>query len=180
MVASPEVLEKAASTAILLMDVDGVLTDGRIYYVSDRDGKPCEFKGFDSQDGLGLLMLHEAGIKSGVISGRESIATAERARLLGITHVYQGFLEKEASFSEILSIEGIDAGAAAFVGDDFTDLPLMKKSGFACAVANARPELLEHADYVATRGGGRGAIREIVELILRAKGLWDQALAKYG
>ncbi|MGD9680426.1 MAG: KdsC family phosphatase [Candidatus Obscuribacterales bacterium] len=177
---SAEIKSKAAAVQLLLMDVDGVLTDGRLSYISDRDGKPQEFKHFDSQDGLGLLMFHSLGFKSGVISGRDSIATTERSRILGITHVYQGFLEKEATFAEILAKEGLETESVAFVGDDFTDYPLMRKAGFSCAVANARPELRERADYVTTASGGRGAIREIVELILRSKGIWNQALTKYG
>jgi len=177
---SEEVLKRASKIKVLLMDVDGVLTDGRLYYVKDHEDKAMEFKSFNSHDGLGLHMLHNAGIKTGVISGRVSFATEERARILNFTYVYQGHLEKMALFDEILAKEGITADQAAFVGDDFTDLPLMMRSGLGCAVQDARPELKERAHFVAPSRGGRGAVREIAELILKSQGHWEKILAKYG
>lgn len=173
------VLEKASRVKLLLMDVDGVLTNGKLYYVPGPDGKPSEFKGFNSQDGLGIHMLHASGIKTGVISGRDSMATTERARILNMSHVYQGHLEKVAIFEKILKEEGLTADQAAFVGDDFTDAPLIKASGFGCAVGNARPELVAMADYTTIKSGGEGAIREIAEIILRSQDLYDEMLKKY-
>jgi len=177
---SEEVLERASKIKVLLMDVDGVLTDGRLYYVKDHEDKAMEFKSFNSHDGLGLHMLHNAGIKTGVISGRVSFATEERARILNFSYVYQGHLEKMALFDEVLAKEGITADQASFVGDDFTDLPLMMRSGLGCAVQDARPELKERAHFVAPSRGGRGAIRDIAELILKSQGHWEKILAKYG
>jgi 3-deoxy-D-manno-octulosonate 8-phosphate phosphatase (KDO 8-P phosphatase) len=164
---------------VLLMDVDGVLTDGRLFYLPGADGKPVEFKGFNSHDGLGFYFLNAAGIKTGVISGRESPATTERARILKMTHVYQGVMEKEPAFDEILKKEKVTAQEVAFIGDDFTDVALMLKAGLGCCVGDARPELKEVAHLVAKAPGGHGAVREIIELLLKAQGKWDAVLEKY-
>ena len=162
------------------MDVDGVLTDGRLYYVPGPDGNPVEFKAFNSQDGLGFHMLNTlTTIKTGVISGREAAATAERARLLKMSFVYQGLLEKEAAFNEILARAQVKEEQVAFIGDDFTDVPLMGRVGLACAVANARLEVKEIAHYVTKVPGGHGAVREIIELILKAQNQWDSVLKQY-
>lgn len=177
---SQDVVERASKIKVLLMDVDGVLTDGRLYYITDHAGAAQEFKSFNSHDGLGLHFLSYVGIKTGVISGRKSFATEERARILNMTYVYQGHLEKRGIFDEILQKENIDAEQAAFIGDDFTDLPLMQRCGLGCAVSNAREELLRRAHYVATKPGGAGAVREIAELILKAQGHWPRILEKYG
>lgn len=174
-----KVLEKARKVRLLLMDVDGVLTNGSLYYTLGPDNTPVEFKGFNSQDGLGIHCLHMCGIKTGVISGRDSIATTERARILKMSHVYQGYLEKEEVFAKILSEESLTEDQVAFVGDDFTDAPLIRKSGFGCCVNNARPELKELADYTATLNGGEGAIREICEIIMKSQNLYDRVLEKY-
>lgn len=177
---SQDVIQRASAIKLVLMDVDGVLTDGSLYYVRDHNDKAMEFKAFNSHDGLGLYLLQFYGIKTGVISGRDSFATEERARNLKMTYVYQGHLEKMAIFDEILGKEGLEPHQASFIGDDFTDLPLMMRSGLGCAVANARPELIERAHFVSTRDGGRGAVREIAELILKSQGLWEKVLEKYG
>ncbi len=177
---SVEVKNRAGQIKLLLMDVDGVLTDGSLYYFPGPDGKPTEFKGFNSQDGAGFHCLHYCGIKSGVISGRDSQAVNERARILKISHVYQGFLEKESVYEEILSKENLSDESVAFIGDDFPDYPLMKRCGFAVAVANARDELKERAHYVSRARGGDGAVRETIEVILKAQGLWDKVLKKFG
>lgn len=177
---SDDVLKRAAKIKVLLMDVDGVLTDGRLYYITDYEGKAQEFKAFNSHDGLGLHFLNYAGIKTGVISGRVSFSTEERARILKMTYVYQGHLEKIPVFEEILSKENIGPDQAAFVGDDFTDVPLMLRSGLGCAVANARDEVKANAHYVTKLPGGEGAVREIAELLLKAQGQWPSILARYG
>ncbi len=177
---SNEVIERASKIKLLLMDVDGVLTEGKLYYLKDAEGNPAEFKGFNSQDGLGFHFLNHVGIKSGVISGRESYATTERARILKIAHVYQGFLEKEASYDEILSMESLTPLQTAFIGDDFTDVVLMKKSGLAVAVGNARDEVKKHAHLITDAHGGNGAVREVIEIILKSQGLWQKILDKYG
>ena len=175
-----EVTERAAKLRLLLMDVDGVLTDGKLYYMPDAQGKAVEFKGFNTQDGLGIHFLGMVGIKTGVISGRDSFATTERARILNMSYVYQGHLEKVKIFEEILGKESLQPDQVGFIGDDFTDLPLMQMSGLGVAVANAREEVRARADYVTSRNGGDGAVREVAELILRASGKWSQILDKYG
>jgi 3-deoxy-D-manno-octulosonate 8-phosphate phosphatase (KDO 8-P phosphatase) len=176
---SDEVMKRASKIKVLLMDVDGVLTDGRLFYLKDHEDKAAELKAFNSHDGLGLHFLNAAGIKTGVISGRISFATEERARILKMTYVYQGHLEKIPLFEEVLAKEGIKADEAAFIGDDFTDVPLMQRSGLGCAVQDARPEVKDRAHFVSSKRGGRGAVREIAELILKSQGQWEKVLAKY-
>ena len=156
---SEKVIEKASRVKLVLMDVDGVLTNGKLYYVTGYDGGAIEFKGFNSQDGLGIHCLHFCGIKTGVISGRDSIATTERARILNMSHVYQGHLEKTGIFDSILKEESLTYEEACFIGDDFTDAPLIKMAGLGCCVNNARPELKEIADYTCEGNGGEGAVQ---------------------
>lgn len=175
-----DIKARAARIKLVLMDVDGVLTDGKLYYVPGPDGQPAEFKGFNSQDGAGLHFLHWSGIKSGVISGRQSLAVTERARILNITYVYQGFLEKVPTYEEILAKEKLTDESVCFIGDDFPDFPLLKRAGLSIAVGDARPELRERVHYVTRANGGQGAVREAVELILRAQGHWQRMLDKYG
>jgi 3-deoxy-D-manno-octulosonate 8-phosphate phosphatase (KDO 8-P phosphatase) len=177
---SPDVLARLKRIKVVLMDVDGVLTSGGLYYLLDASGKTFETKGFNSQDGLGFHFLNAVGIKTGVISGRESPATVERARILKMTYVYQGLLEKEGAYAEVLQKEQVSSDEVVFIGDDFTDVPLMLKSGLGCCVADARPELKEVAHIVTKAKGGEGAVREIIELILKAQGKWEQVLEKYG
>ena len=169
----------ASRIKLLLMDVDGVLTDGRIYNLPDPEGKMVETKGFDSQDGIGLHWLSWKGIRTGVISGRNSPATVERARQCNMTYVYQGHIEKIPILEEILAKAGVDRSEAAYIGDDFTDVPIMRRVGFAIATANARPEVKAAAHYVTRAPGGDGAVREAIELILKAQGLWGEILKHY-
>lgn len=174
-----DVRKRASKIKLILMDVDGVLTDGKLFYFPGPDGKATEFKGFSSQDGLGFHMLHWSGIKTGLISGRDSPAVTERASILKITYVYQGFLEKIATYEEILKKENLTDERVAFIGDDFTDFPLIKRSGLGVCVADGRPEMQARADYVTTAIGGSGALREVAELVLKSSGLWQPMLAKY-
>jgi 3-deoxy-D-manno-octulosonate 8-phosphate phosphatase (KDO 8-P phosphatase) len=171
--------ELAARVRLLLMDVDGVLTDGRLLNVPDGHGNLVETKGFDSQDGIALQWLSWKGIKTGVISGRESPATATRAAQCKMTYVYQGHIEKIPIFEEILASAGISADEVAYVGDDLTDVVVMNRVGLGIATANARPEVKGCAKYVTTASGGSGAIREVCELLLKAQGRWDELLKKY-
>ena len=177
---SAELKSRLQRIKVLLMDVDGVLTDGRLFYFPDASGNAVEFKGFNSQDGLGFHFLKDVGIKSGVISGRESPATVERARNTHITYVYQGHLEKNGAYDEILQKAAVTADEVAYIGDDFTDVSLMLRSGLGCCVGNARPELKAVADIVTVADGGQGAVREIIELILKAQDKWNDVLKKYG
>ncbi len=174
-----DVNELAAKVKLLLMDVDGVMTDGRLYNVPDAAGNMVETKGFDSQDGIALQWLNWKGIKAGIVSGRVSPATAERARQTRISYVYQGHIEKIPILEEILRDSGFDKSQVAYIGDDFTDIVVMRRVGLAIATANARPEVKQQAHYVTSQPGGSGAVREVIELILKAQGLWDELLKHY-
>ena len=170
---------RASRIKLLLMDVDGVLTDGRIFNVPDAAGKMFETKGFDSQDGIGLHWLSWKGIRTGVISGRDSLATEERARQCKMTYVYQGHIEKIPILEEILAKAQVDRSEVAYIGDDLTDVVIMHRVGFAVTTANARPEVKAAAHYVTAAPGGAGAVREVIETILKAQGLWGEILEHY-
>ena len=175
----PNVQELAAPVKLVLMDVDGVLTDGRLYNVPDAAGNMVETKAFDSQDGIALQWLGWKGIKTGLISGRNSPATVERARQCKFTYVYQGHIEKIPILEEILKDAAVNKEQVAYIGDDLTDVVVMHRVGLAIATANARYEVKQEAHYVTGAVGGSGAVREVVELILKAQGCWDEILKKY-
>jgi 3-deoxy-D-manno-octulosonate 8-phosphate phosphatase (KDO 8-P phosphatase) len=170
-----DVQSRAARMKLLLMDCDGVLTDGRLWVLEDNDDQ----KAFHSRDGFGIELLHRAGLESGVISGRTSTALARRAHWLGMKYVRQGCEDKEQAFAEILTEAGLTNTEVAFAGDDLNDVPLMLKSGLGIAVADAATEVREHAHYVTQARGGHGAVREIIELILKSQGRWDEVLRRY-
>lgn len=164
------------------MDVDGVLTDGHLYHVpviESGASRMAEFKGFDSQDGIALQWCAKYGIQTGVISGRVSDATTERARQNKMKYVYQGHTEKIPILEEILADAKVDREEVGYIGDDLTDIVVMRRVGLACAVANARPELAPFAHYTTKATGGSGAVREVVELILAAQGRWQDVLKHY-
>lgn len=173
-------LERASRVKLLLMDVDGVLTDGKLYNVPGPDGTMVETKAFDSQDGIALQWLFRYGIQTGLISGRISAAAEERARQCRMAYVYQGHLEKIPVFEEILSKSGLAPEQVAFIGDDFTDAVIMRRVGLAAAAANARAEVKRLAHLVTRAEGGRGAVREVAELLLKAHGHWQDILQHYG
>lgn len=177
---APEVCMRAARIKVLLMDVDGVLTDGRLFYMVGEDKQVFETKAFNSQDGLGLHFLNFVGIQTGVISGRESPAVVERAKILKMSYVYQGLLDKQGAFEEILKDACVESDEVAFIGDDFTDIPPMRRSGLSIAVANARAEVRGLAHLTTEARGGDGAVREVAEVILKSQDLWPSILAKYG
>ena len=170
-----EIQERAAVIKLLLMDCDGVLTDGRIWVLEGGEDQ----KTFHTRDGLGIELLHRAGLSSGIISGRTSSAVEHRAQGLGMSFVWQGCEDKQKAFSDTLAQAGLTNGEVAFVGDDLNDIPLMLQSGLGVAVADAAPETREHAHYVTNARGGRGAIREVVELILKSQGRWDELVKHY-
>jgi 3-deoxy-D-manno-octulosonate 8-phosphate phosphatase (KDO 8-P phosphatase) len=176
---NPDIQHRAAHVRLLLMDVDGVLTDGRLFNVPGPDGKMVESKFFDSQDGIALQWLEWHGIHTGVISGRVSPATEERARQVKMRYVYQGHIEKIPILQEIQQASGVPLEEIAYAGDDLTDIVVMRRVGLAIAPANAREEVKHAAHYVTSASGGRGAIREVVELILGAQGHWTDILKKY-
>lgn len=157
------------------MDCDGVLTDARIWVLENGEDQ----KAFHTRDGLGLEIFHRAGLKSGVISGRVSSALTRRAEKLGMSYVRQGCEEKEQAFAEILADAGVTNAEVAFAGDDLNDVPLMLQSGLAFAVADAAAEARAHAHYITQAHGGHGAVREMIELILKSQGRWDDLVAHY-
>ena len=167
--------ERAARIKLLLMDCDGVLTDGRIWLFENAE----EQKGFHTRDGLGLDILHRAGLRSGIISGRTSSAVASRARELKMGFVRQGCGDKRTAFAEVVEEAAVTNAEIAYIGDDLNDIPLMLLSGFAIAVADAALETRESAHYVTSATGGYGAVREAVELILKAQGRWDELVKSY-
>lgn len=170
-----QVEQRAARIKLLLMDCDGVLTDGRIWLFDNGE----EQKGFHTRDGLGLELWHRAGFRSGIISGRTSTAVERRARALGMTYIWQGRTDKEGVFADTLAQAGVTNEEVAYIGDDLNDIPLMLRSGLGVAVADASPETREHAHYVTTLAGGHGAVREVIELILKAQDRWSELIRVY-
>lgn len=173
------VRQRASQIKLLLMDVDGVLTNGKLYHFPDAKGNMVETKGFDSQDGIALQWMQWKGLQTGVISGRESPATVERARQVKMNYVYQGHIEKIPILEKIMAEARVTAEEVAYMGDDLTDVVVMRRVGLAVAVANARPEVKREAHYVTQATGGEGAVREVIELILDARGFWQEILDKY-
>jgi 3-deoxy-D-manno-octulosonate 8-phosphate phosphatase (KDO 8-P phosphatase) len=172
---NPALIARAKKIRVLLMDVDGVLTDGRIWLLSRRDGSASEIKGFSAYDGAGLKLARAAGLRTGVITGRESSAVAQRARECEIEFVYQHRTTKLGALEEILQTTGASASEVAYVGDDLPDIPVLERVGLAAAVANAVPEVKRAAHFVTSRSGGEGAVREVIELIVKAQGKWAAA-----
>lgn len=166
---------RASHIKLLLMDCDGVLTDGHLLLLSDDD----EQKWFSARDGLGLELWRRAGLKSGIISGRRSKAVERRVRELKIDYVCQGTDEKLAEFMRILNSAGVEDDQVAFIGDDLNDIPLMQRSELAIAVSDAALETQNAAHYVTSARGGNGAVREVVEIILKAQGYWSDLIEKY-
>lgn len=158
------------------MDVDGVLTDGKIHLVTMADGTAQEMKSFHAHDGAGLKLAAAAGLRTGIITGRISDATTRRAGEVGMEFVCQNRPEKLPAYDEILQRAGVGDSEVAYVGDDLPDLPVLRRVGLAVAVANATPEVKRAAHHVTRARGGEGAVREVVELILKAQGQWAVAL----
>lgn len=172
---SPELTAKLERIRLLLLDVDGVMTDGSINYTGDGD----EIKRFNVRDGFGIRLLMDAGIAVGIVTGRSSPALKRRCENLGIDILWDNVTEKAAVLSRILSDAGVSADETAFMGDDLIDLPLMRRVGAAIAVADAHEVVRECADMITERSGGHGAVREACEAILTAKGLWPSIVEKY-
>jgi 3-deoxy-D-manno-octulosonate 8-phosphate phosphatase (KDO 8-P phosphatase) len=166
--------ERAAAIRLLVLDVDGVLTDGRITYTADA----VEVKSFHVRDGSGIKFWQRFGGRVAIVSGRASKAVELRAAELGVTSVVQGAADKAAALETVLATNGLRAGEACAVGDDLPDLPLLRACGLAVAVADACPEARAAAHYVTRAAGGRGAVREVIELLLRARGTWDRLVAE--
>jgi 3-deoxy-D-manno-octulosonate 8-phosphate phosphatase (KDO 8-P phosphatase) len=170
-----ELLGRAQKINLLILDCDGVLTDGRILMTADGD----EMKTFDVRDGHGLVMFHRAGLRSAIISGRQSAVVQRRAKELGIAHIHEMAWVKLEPYKQILEEEKLSDEAVCYVGDDVVDIPVLRHAGLAVAVADAVEEVKAHAHYVTSAKGGRGAVREVVELILKAQGKWDELMRRY-
>jgi len=170
-----EVLEKAKNIKLVIFDVDGVLTDGSLFYGDDGQ----EYKAFNSQDGHGMKMLQESGVLVGIITGRTSDVVKHRMKNLNITHIYQGKLEKLPAYEELINHLSLQPEQVAYVGDDVVDLPIMIRVGLAITVPGAHELAKQHAHWVTTRKAGAGAAREICELIMKAQGTYEPAMEKY-
>src|SRR5690349_4594751 len=165
-------MARARAVRLLVLDVDGVLTDGRLYYADDG----VELKTFNIQDGLGIRMLIASGVMVGIISGRRSRALELRAENLGVQHVFLGVSDKLSVFEELLRALSLSVQAAAAIGDDLPDLPILRRCELAACVPEAPALVQEHVHYVTQRSGGRGAVRELCELIMRAQGTFSVSL----
>lgn len=170
-----DLARKAAGIRLLLFDVDGVLTDGRILLHADGS----ESKAFSIRDGTGIVWAQRAGLATGLLSARHSAATTARAAQLGIRIVRQQAGDKLQMYRELLEEEGVSDGEVAFMGDDVLDLPVLSRVGLSAAPADAAPDVLARVDWVSNRVGGDGAARELIELLLRAQGTWDALLDGY-
>jgi len=170
-----DILEKASRIRLLVFDVDGVLTDGSLYIGDDGQ----EYKAFHSRDGHGIKMLLSHGVEIAVITGRTSRVVEYRMKNLGISHVYQGKLEKLPAFQELTQKLGITEEQTAYVGDDVVDLPVMRRVGLAIAVQDAHPLVRQHSHWQTPNAGGRGAARDVCELIMEARGVLDDEMSRY-
>jgi 3-deoxy-D-manno-octulosonate 8-phosphate phosphatase (KDO 8-P phosphatase) len=168
-------LMRAKKVEVLLLDVDGVLTDGTLFYLGALE----EMKAFNTLDGFGLRLLRDAGIAVGLITARSSEAVARRAKELKLDHVYSDCRNKREAYTTLLEQQGWQAEQTAYMGDDWLDLPVLTQVGCSFAPANAAAEVCRQVDYVTERSGGQGAVREACELILEAKGLLSQLLNTY-
>jgi len=169
------VMARAAGIRLVAFDVDGVLTDGRLWFTAAGE----ELKVFDVRDGQGIKMLQDAGLALAIITSRRSAAVEQRARNLGIDLVFQGVHDKRAQFEMLLTRLGLRSDEGAFMGDDLVDLPVLRRCGLAITVPEASELVRRHAHYVTQAGGGRGAVREACELILQGRGALDDVLAPY-
>jgi 3-deoxy-D-manno-octulosonate 8-phosphate phosphatase (KDO 8-P phosphatase) len=167
--------ENLSGIKMLVLDLDGVFTDGTIFINADGS----ESKRYSVIDGHGIKLWHRAGFKTAIISGRAAKATSVRAQQLDIEYVFQGCKQKLPVYEQLLKDARLEADQTAFIGDDILDIPLARRAALGVAVANAVDELKEHADYITQRSGGNGAVREVIELILKTTGKWDSLMERY-
>lgn len=170
-----DIHSKAASIRMVIFDVDGVLTDGSLFLGDDGQ----EYKAFNSKDGHGMKMLQQSGVTIAIITGRTSEVVRIRMESLGIEHVFQGIHDKRTAYAELKALIGLEDDEIAYVGDDVVDLPVMVKVGLAITVADAHPMVKQHAHWTTSNGGGKGAAREICELLMDAQGNLKPALDAY-
>jgi 3-deoxy-D-manno-octulosonate 8-phosphate phosphatase (KDO 8-P phosphatase) len=172
---TPDIDARARRIKLVLMDCDGVLTDGRLWLMADGD----EQKAFHARDGQGISLCHHAGLQTGIITGRRSSAVERRAQDLKMSYVRQYAKDKTKSLEEILVEAGVSADECAYIGDDVADIPVMRRVALAVAVADAVPETKQAAHFVTQLAGGKGAVREVCDLILKAQGKWDEVLSRF-
>ena len=170
-----EVIERAKKIKLIILDVDGVLTDGRVIFSSSGE----ELKCFNAQDGCAMVLARRAGIKIAFITGRSSAILERRAREHNVTEVFQNVFNKLEVFNRLLGKYQLQPDEVAFLGDDLVDIAVMKKSGLAVAVVNAVPEVKDVSHYITKREGGKGAIREIADLIIKSQGKWQEVTKPY-
>ncbi len=170
-----DILERASRIRLLIFDVDGVLTDGSLFLGDDGQ----EYKAFNSRDGHGIKMLQKHGVTVAIITGRTSKVVEHRMANLGVTHVYQGKLEKLPAFEELIKEVGVSAEQTAYVGDDVVDLPVLRRVGLAIAVQDAHPMVVRHSHWQTPSAGGRGAARDVCEMLMEAHGVLEQELDRY-
>jgi 3-deoxy-D-manno-octulosonate 8-phosphate phosphatase (KDO 8-P phosphatase) len=175
---SPALRKRAARIKLLLMDVDGTMTDGGVILLSQNDGTALEIKTFDAHDGQGLTLAHTAGLNTGCITGRESPALLRRAQEMKMDFIYMKQALKMPAYEEILGKAGVVDSETAYIGDDLPDIPLMRRVGLAVAVGDAVVEVKKVAHYTTRALAGHGAVRETVELILKSKGIWEEMIDK--
>ncbi len=169
------ILDRARAIRLLILDVDGVLTDGRLYYSESGE----ELKAFSTQDGAAIKMLGDAGVIVAIVTGRQSRLVERRATELGVQHLYQGAADKARALEHLTGKTGIDRAQTAHVGDDLPDLPLFNRVALTFSVPLAHPEVIARADYVTQAPAGRGAVREVCQLIMVAQRTWATALGRY-
>jgi len=172
---NPELLARFKSIKLLVLDVDGVMTDGGLTIGDDGQ----EYKTFHAHDGLGMKLLKASGVNLAIITGRTSNVVKKRAESTGVAHFYQGAEDKLVAFNDLMKTSGLQASQCAFMGDDVVDLPPMLKCGLALAVPDSPALVLQHAHYVTIKAGGRGAVREVCELIMQAQGTFDAQMAQF-
>ena len=172
---SEELKKRILEVRMMIFDVDGVLTSGKVIYMDDGS----EIKEFDAQDGHGIKMLQRAGVEVALISGRACKAVEHRARDLGIARLYQGFKVKTEPYGRLLAETGLKASQTGYMGDDLIDIPILRRAGFSVAVPNGVDHIFPFAHYVTRAGGGRGAAREVCEMILQVQGHWEKSMERY-
>lgn len=170
-----DILTRARAVKVLVFDVDGVLTDGSLFYGDDGQ----EYKAFNSRDGHGIKMMRDSGVEAAILTGRTSKVVLHRARNLGISRIIQGAHDKLVAYQAMLAETGLKPEQIAYMGDDLVDLPVMRRCGLACTVPDAPEAVKARSHYVARAGAGRGAAREVCELIMQAQGSWQAQLARY-
>jgi 3-deoxy-D-manno-octulosonate 8-phosphate phosphatase (KDO 8-P phosphatase) len=175
---SPALKKRAAQIKVLLMDVDGTMTDGSVTLLSQPDGTALEVKTFDAHDGQGLTLARTAGLQTGCITGRESAALLRRAHEMKMNFIYMKQPVKIPAYEEILAKAGVSDAEMAYIGDDLPDIPLFQRVGLAVAVGDAVKEVKKAAHYTTTALAGHGAVREAIELILKSKGIWEEMIDK--